>query len=232
MESESAQPGTGTPVSTTGRPIRVLVVDDHEMVRSGIISFLAHDAQLEVAAQATNGSEAIQQAIELQPDVVLLDLVMPGIDGIKAMYEIINHCPDTAVIVLSCYFDEYLVQAAIDTGAKGYLLKDVAVDDLIRAIYMVSEGQPVLSPVITQLLVNIASRRKRSHDRPVLTQREREIMLLLVEGLTNRQIAQRLGLSVSTIKTHVSNILSKLDAASRAEAVAIHLQEQPSLPAM
>src|SRR5574341_376437 len=209
-------------------PIRVMVVDDHELIRSGLVTCLTADEHVEVVGQAANGLEAIEQVGSAHPDIILMDLVMPGIDGIRTMQEIRIEHPDVRLIVLTAYADRELVQTSLKAGASGYLLKDISVDDLVSAIQTVYAGNSVLTGEVTRLLAGMVEQSQHQHSRSEMTAREQEVLKLLVEGQTNRQIALRLGLSVSTVKTHVSNILSKLNASSRAEAVALYLQRDRS----
>ena len=210
-----------TPSSTR---IRVLVVDDHTMVRRGLATFLKVFDDLELAGEAASGQEAILQCAELQPDVVLMDMVMPDMDGATATRLIRKQSPLTQVLALTSFKEEVLVQSALQAGAIGYLLKDVSADDLAQAIRAAQAGRSTLSPEAAQALVHATSQP------PVpgidLTERELEVLSLMVEGLNNTQIAAKLTISPSTVKSHVSSILSKLGVASRTEAVTMALRNR------
>jgi len=202
--------------------LRVLLVDDHAMVRRGLAAFLKAFDDLELAGEAAQGEEAVQRCAEIQPDVVLMDLEMPIMDGVAATRVITERFPRVRVIVLTSFRDEGLVQRALQAGAIGYLLKNVSADDLASAIRAAHAGRPTLAPEATQALVHAAARP------PVpgqdLTPREREVLALMVQGLSNTAIAARLVVSPSTAKAHVSSILSKLGVTSRTEAVALAMQ--------
>jgi NarL family two-component system response regulator LiaR len=203
-------------------PIRVMLVDDHTVVRTGLKTFLLVYEDLELVAEASSGEKAISLCAQVQPDVVLMDLMMPGMDGPTATRALRAHCPGTQVIALTSYKDEDLVQQALEAGAIGYLLKDVSADDLAAAIRAAHAGKSTLAPEAAQVLIQTATRPPSpGHD---LTVRELEVLQLMVSGQTNPEIAASLVVSPSTVKYHVSNILSKLGAASRTEAVAVALQ--------
>jgi NarL family two-component system response regulator LiaR len=202
--------------------IRVLLVDDHAVVRSGLSAFLMAFDDLELVGEARDGEEAVRFCERYRPDVVLMDLVMPGMDGVAATRAIRERCPEVQVIALTSFKEEELVQGALEAGAIGYLLKNVTADELAEAIRKAHAGRPSLAPEAAQALVRAVKRPGRpGHD---LTEREREVLALMVEGLSNPQIADRLMVSRSTVKFHVSNILSKLGVSSRTEAVALALQ--------
>jgi NarL family two-component system response regulator LiaR len=204
------------------KPIRVMVVDDHAVVRSGLNAFLSSYDDLQMAGTAKSGEEAVQLCEALKPDVVLMDLIMPGMDGVAATKAIRTLLPKTQVIILTSFKEDTMIQKAIQAGAIGYLLKDVQADEIAEAIRLVNAGQSILSPEATQALMRVANQpRKLGYD---LSDRELEVLALMVKGLNNTEIAERLVVSLSTIKHHVSHILSKLDATNRSEAVALAVQ--------
>jgi NarL family two-component system response regulator LiaR len=207
--------------------IRVLLVDDHEMVRSGLEVFLEGFDDLELVGEANNGAEAIRLCQELQPNVVLMDLLMPEMDGIEATRSIRQLGSGAQVIALTSYKDEELVQAALDAGAIGFLYKNTSVDELANAIRLANKGKPTLAPEATEVLISLATRPHQAQPTKMdfdLTDRETQVLALMTEGITNRQIAQQLEISPSTVKAYVSNVLSKLGVSSRTEAVSIALQ--------
>jgi NarL family two-component system response regulator LiaR len=210
---------------TTPSPrIRVLIVDDHTMVRRGLATFLKVFDDLELAGEAESGQAAVELCARLQPDVVLMDMVMPDMDGAAATRLIRKQSESVHVIVLTSFKEEILVQSALQAGAIGYLLKDVSAEELAQAIRAAHAGRATLSPDVAEVIVQSAGQPpKPGLD---LTEREREVLTLMIEGLNNTQIAGRLDVSPSTIKSHVSNILSKLGVASRTEAVTLALRNR------
>jgi NarL family two-component system response regulator LiaR len=204
------------------RAIRVLLVDDHAVVRSGLSAFLMIHDDLELVGEAASGEEAIRICERVQPDVVLMDLMMPGMGGIAAIHAIRERCPQIQVIALTSFREEDLVEGALQAGAISYLLKNVSADELAGAIRDAYVGRPTLAPEAAQVLIR--SSRKPPALGYDLTDREKDVLALMVEGLSNPEIAERLVVSRSTVKFHVSNVLSKLGASSRTEAVALALQ--------
>lgn len=202
----------------------VVIVDDHELVRRGIKTILALYDDLELVGQASGGAEAVDLCERLRPDVVLMDLVMPGgMDGAAATEEIVGRFAATRVLALTSFADDRLVEGALRAGAIGYLLKNVSGDQLAEAIRAAKAGRPTLSPEATQALLHaVASPAAVGKD---LTGRERQVLALLAEGLTNAEIADRLVVSLSTVKTHVSSVIAKLGAASRTEAATIAVRQ-------
>jgi NarL family two-component system response regulator LiaR len=199
-----------------------VIVDDHEMVRSGLAIFLRVMRDLELVGEASSGEEAVQVCEEVNPDVVLMDMVMPGLDGAAATRAVRERCPATSVIALTSFPEEDLVQRALEAGAMGYLLKNVKADELATAIRAARAGKPTLSPEAAQALIQRAARpAPPGHD---LSAREREVLSLIRQGLSNRAIAERLVISLSTVDFHVSNILGKLGVTSRTEAVALAIE--------
>jgi NarL family two-component system response regulator LiaR len=210
--------------STSTSRIRVIVVDDHAMVRRGLATFLKVYDDLELAGEAASGQAAIQLCNTLHPDVVLMDMVMPDMDGAAATRMIRKQSPGIQVLALTSFKEGILVQSALQAGAIGYLLKDVSADELAQAIRAAHAGRSTLSPEAAQALVLATSQPPAPG--LDLTEREREVLALLIEGLNNTQIAAKLNVSPSTVKSHVSNILSKLGVASRTEAVTLALRNR------
>jgi NarL family two-component system response regulator LiaR len=209
---------------SSSQPIRVMLVDDHTMVRRGLATFLKVFDDLQLAGEAESGAAAIQLCGEILPDVVLMDMVMADMDGATATRAIRQRFPQVQVIVLTSFKEGELVKNALEAGAIGYLLKHVSADELALAIRSAHGGRATLSPEAAQSLVQSANQS------PVpgldLTEREREVLALMVEGLNNTQIAGKLTVSPSTVKSHVSNILSKFGVASRTEAVTLALRNR------
>lgn len=208
---------------TESKPIRVMLVDDHAVVRSGLGAFLLAYGDLELVGEAPGGERAVSLCSQVHPDVVLMDLMMPGMNGATATKLIREKHPEIQIIALTSFKEQELVQDALQAGAIGYLLKDVSADELARAIRAAAAGKPTLAPEAAQALIQAA---RAEHPGADLTEREREVLALMVDGLSNSQMAERLVISLSTVKFHVSSILSKLGASSRTEAVSIALQNR------
>ena len=209
---------------TESAKIKVLLVDDHAVVRSGLGAVLMSFEDMTLVGEAGNGEEAVRLCEKLQPDVVLMDLMMPVMDGVAATAAIKKQCPGTCIIALTSFKEKEMVEGALKAGALSYLLKNVSASELVTAIRGALAGQPRLSPEAAQVLIqDIKEPAAPSYD---LTDREKEILVLMVEGLPNTTIAERLVVSQSTVKFHVSNVLSKLGVTSRTEAVALALKHK------
>lgn len=206
------------------KPIRVMIVDDHAVVRSGLAAFLMVFDDLELVAQAGSGAEALRHCRTYGPEVVLMDLIMPEMDGAATTKAIKQEFPQIQVIALTSFREEELVQGALQAGAISYLLKNVTADELANAIRNAHHGRSTLAPEATAALIHAATQPKApEYD---LTPREKEVLALMITGLNNPQIAERLIVSQSTVKFHVSSILSKLGVSSRTEAVALAVQHR------
>lgn len=212
--------------------IRVLVADDHPVVREGLSAIVDVEDDIVVVGQAWDGVEVLRQARVLQPDVVLMDLKMPNMDGVAATERIRTELPDTHVLILTTYADDDYIMAGVRAGARGYLLKDAPPDELVRAIRIVARGESLLQPVVaarvldrlSELMeeggrVSESASRQRG-GKPVLTARERDVLEMLAGGARNRDIAAALSISERTVKVHVANLMGKLEANTRTEAVA------------
>jgi two-component system, NarL family, response regulator LiaR len=209
------------------KKVRVLIVDDHAMVRRGLATFLKAFSDLELVGEASSGEEAIALCQTITPDVVLMDLIMPGLSGVESTAQIRQKCPTVQVIALTSSKEHEMVQSVLRAGAIGYLLKDITADELAAAIRAAAVGEPTLSMEATQALIEAATQPARSSSlEQVLTEREMQVLKLMVEGLSNPEIAERLSVSRSTVKTHVSNVLSKLGVGSRVEAVTLALNRK------
>ncbi|HID90231.1 MAG TPA: response regulator transcription factor [Anaerolineae bacterium] len=209
--------------------IRVMLVEDHVLVREGTRELLDREEDLEVVAEAGDGEEAVRLAALHRPDVVVIDMAMPRLNGIEATRRIKTDSPGTAVLVLTAYDDEQYIFAFLEAGAAGYLLKDVSTQDLIRAIRAVHSGESVLHPTVARKVVDYFFRKARGtppgEAAEALTSREMEVLRLAAKGMTNREIADRLHISVRTVQVHLSNIFGKLGVGSRTEAVLYALRK-------
>ena len=211
-------------MSNTPQPIRVLIADDHDVLRSGLAIFFETRDDLTLVGEATNGYEAITACEQTHPDVILMDLIMPEMDGAQSTKSILEKHPETQIIVLTSFDEEGLVETAIKAGAISYLLKNVSVDQLANAIRAAYAGRSILSHEATKAL--ISATRKPSTQPYNLTDRELEVLALVVKGKSNGEIAAALGISYSTVKKHVSSIHTKLDTSSRTEAVSLAVQKK------
>ena len=206
--------------------IRILIVDDHEVVRDGIVGNLVRQQDFAIVGQASNGLEAVQKAADLSPDIILMDLRMPELDGVEAMIRIKQDNPEVKFIVFTTYSDDDYLFAAIKAGAKGYLLKDAPREELFKAIRAVSRGESLIQPVFTtKVLDKLASELSRkSTGADVLSDREIEVLDLMAKGVSNRDIADQLSITQSTVKTHVTSIFQKMNVTTRTEAVTTALK--------
>jgi NarL family two-component system response regulator LiaR len=207
--------------------IRVLLVDDHAVVREGLRNFLALQDGLEIVGEASDGNEAIEQAQRLEPDVILMDLVMPGLDGIGAMRQLRARSPASRVIVLTSFLEDERVLPAIQAGAAGYLLKNVAPAELARAIRAAHAGEAIIDPTAAARLVHAIAddARPRIEEPERLTRRERDVLELIARGQSNKRIALELGISEKTVKTHVGHLLAKLGVTDRTQAALMAVEE-------
>jgi NarL family two-component system response regulator LiaR len=211
-------------VSQTPQTIRVMLVDDHNVVRSGLATFLMAYDDLELVGEAGNGVEAVRLCHRSKPDVILMDLMMPEMDGIAATRAILDDYPDVKIIAMTSFEEDELVHGVLAAGAISYLLKNVTSDELASAIRAASVGKSTLSPEAAKALIQAT----RPAEQPLydLTEREKEVLSLVVQGQSNQQIADALVISIATVKAHVSSILSKLQVSSRAEAIAYAIKHK------
>jgi DNA-binding NarL/FixJ family response regulator len=202
--------------------LRVLIADDHPLFRKGMRALLVAAQGIEVVGEATTGQEVIELAVTLQPDVILMDLQMPGINGIEATRQILHISPHIRILVITLFEDDASVFSALRAGARGYVLKDAKEEDMLRAIRSVGSGEAIFSPAIATRLIDFFATPRPDASKeifPTLTEREREILQLLARGSTNHDIAKQLALSVKTVNNYVSNIFSKLQVTDRAQAI-------------
>ncbi|MEK4762151.1 response regulator transcription factor [Viridibacillus sp. FSL E2-0187] len=203
--------------------IRILLADDHEMVRIGVSAYLQAQPDMEVVAEATNGQEAFDLSLEYRPDIILMDMVMPIMTGAEATAAIIKEWPQAKIMIVTSFLDDDKVYPALEAGAISYLLKTTNAKQIADAIRQTANGTPVLEPEVTSKMM----KRLRQTDRPLhedLTEREREILLLIAQGKANQDIANELFIALKTVKTHVSNILAKLEVQDRTQAVVYAFQ--------
>jgi NarL family two-component system response regulator LiaR len=205
-------------------PIRVVVVDDHTVVREGLATMLEVYPDLTLVGEAADGERAVQVCQATRPDVVLMDLLMPRMDGVAATRAILQACPEVHILALTSFVENEMVRQALEAGAVGYLLKDISAAELAAAIRAARSGAPTLAPEAARILIQTATAPPAlGHD---LTTREREILGCLVEGLSNAQIARRLSIRPSTVKNHMSSIMNKLGASSRTEAATLAMRNK------
>ena len=205
--------------------IRIVLVDDHEMVRIGVSAYLQSQADMEVIGEAVNGKEAVDLVLSLRPDIVLMDMVMPIMNGAEATKEIISQWPEAKIMIVTSFLDDDKVYPALEAGAVSYVLKTSNAKQLAKAIRETLDGQTVLEPAVTNKMMK---RMRQGIDRPLhdeLTDREQEILLLMAKGYSNQNIADELFIALKTVKTHVSNVLSKLDVQDRTQAVVYAFQQ-------
>lgn len=199
--------------------IKVLFVDDHEMVRIGVSAYLSSQDDIEVVAEAQDGKEGVKLALELRPDIILMDLVMKETDGIEATRKIIEQWPEAKIIIVTSFLDDEKVYPALEAGATSYMLKTSKASDIANAIRSTYEGQSILEPEVTGKIMSKMRKKKVKLPHEDLTDREMEVLLLMAEGKSNQEIADELFIALKTVKVHVSNILSKLEVHDRTQAV-------------
>ncbi|RSD26738.1 response regulator transcription factor [Mesobacillus subterraneus] len=199
--------------------IKVVFVDDHEMVRIGVSSYLSAQPDIEVIGEADNGKAGVQMALELRPDIILMDLVMKEMDGIEATRKIIEQWPEAKIIIVTSFLDDEKVYPALEAGATSYMLKTSKASEIANAVRVTYAGQPVLEPEVTGKMMMKMRQKNIAELHEELTEREMEVLKLIAEGKTNQEIADELFIALKTVKTHVSNILSKLQVQDRTQAV-------------
>ncbi|MBS4193829.1 response regulator [Lederbergia citri] len=206
--------------------IKVLLVDDHEMVRIGVSAYLSVQTDIEVIGEAENGAIGLEMALELRPDIILMDLVMDQMDGIEATKAIIKEWPDAKIIIVTSFLDDEKVYPALEAGAASYILKTSTASEIADAVRATYKGQSVLEPEVTGKMMARMKQRNKPVLHESLTNREYEILLLIAEGKTNQEIAEELFIGLKTVKTHVSNILSKLEIQDRTQAAIYAFKNQ------
>jgi two-component system, NarL family, response regulator LiaR len=199
--------------------IKVVFVDDHEMVRIGVSSYLSAQPDIEVIGEADNGKKGVEMALELRPDIILMDLVMKEMDGIEATKRIIEQWPEARIIIVTSFLDDEKVYPALEAGATSYMLKTSKASEIANAVRVTYSGQPVLEPEVTGKMMMKMRQKNNVELHEELTEREMEVLKLIAEGKTNQEIADELFIALKTVKTHVSNILSKLQVQDRTQAV-------------
>lgn len=201
--------------------MQILLVDDHEMVRLGLKGYLDLQDDVDIVAEASNGREGVEKALELHPDVIMMDIVMPEMNGIEATLAILKEWPEAKILILTSYLDNEKIYPVLDAGAKGYMLKTSSADDILRAVRKVAKGELAIETEVSQ---KVEYHRNHIELHEDLTARERDILGLLAKGYENQRIADELFISLKTVKTHVSNILSKLEVSDRTQAVVYAFQ--------
>ena len=204
--------------------ITILVVDDHAVVREGLRAFLSVQDGFDIVGEASDGDEALERAEQLDPDVILMDLVMPKLDGVSAMRELRERAPRTRVIVLTSFLEDDRLLPALEAGAAGYLLKDSQPAELARAVRAAHAGEAIIDPTVAARLVHALSERPPAPALDDLTARERDVLALIAQGRSNKRIALELGISEKTVKTHVGHVLAKLDVTDRTQAAVLAVQ--------
>ncbi|OSX53756.1 response regulator transcription factor [Anoxybacillus ayderensis] len=197
--------------------IKVLLVDDHEMVRLGVSAYLSAQPDMEVVGEAESGEKGVELALQLRPDIILMDLVMEPMDGIEATKQIISAWPEAKIMIVTSFLDDDKVYPAIEAGAVSYMLKTSKASEIANAIRATFHGQSVFEPEVTGKMINNVRKQSLPHEK--LTSREMEVLLFIAQGKTNQEIAEELFISLKTVKVHVSNILAKLDVQDRTQAV-------------
>ncbi|PKR77701.1 DNA-binding response regulator [Halalkalibacillus sediminis] len=199
--------------------IKVVFVDDHEMVRIGVSSYLSAQEDIDVIGEADNGEDGVRLALDLRPDIILMDLVMEGVNGVEATKRILNEWPEAKIVIITSFLDDDKLYPALEAGATSYLLKTSKAKDIAEAIRATHQGQSILEPEVTGKLMN---RMRTPTEEPLhdsLTQREKEVLMLIAQGKSNQEIADELFIALKTVKVHVSNVLSKLEVHDRTQAV-------------
>lgn len=206
--------------------IKVLFVDDHEMVRIGVSAYLSSQPDIDVIAEADDGSSAVDLALELRPDIILMDLVMDEMDGIEATKKIIEEWKEAKIIIVTSFLDDEKVYPALEAGATSYMLKTSKASEIAKAIRATYEGQSILEPEVTGKIMNRMRTKQETALHEQLTEREKEILLLMAKGKSNQEIADELFIALKTVKVHVSNILGKLEVNDRTQAVIYAFQNK------